>query len=72
MSDQVAGPQNRTAAQYEHERAETIRLLRRVCRDHGDLDWTDELHLADIISKHLVRYLDDQGANMAGGNDYAD
>lgn len=40
------------------ERAEAIAALRRVCADHGDNDWKDDLYLADIIEKHLGRNLD--------------
>jgi hypothetical protein len=25
--------------------------LRDACRDHGDLDWSDDLHLTDITEK---------------------
>lgn len=39
------------------ERAETVALLRRVCAEHGDNDWSDDLHLADVIEKHLERHL---------------
>ena len=39
------------------ERADAIATLRRICRDHGDNDWPDDLHLSDIIDKHLHRHL---------------
>lgn len=32
--------------------------LRRVCAEHGDNDWPDDLHLADVVEKHLGRHLD--------------
>ncbi len=35
------------------ERAETIQALRQLCAEHGDNDWPDDLHLADVINKHL-------------------
>lgn len=35
------------------ERQEAINALRSICEDHGDNDWNDNLHLADIINKHL-------------------
>lgn len=41
------------------ERAETIFILRIICKDHGDNDWEDDLHLADIIDKHLGKHLID-------------
>lgn len=40
------------------ERADTIAVLRGLCGDHGDNDWSDDLYLSDIISKHLGDYLD--------------
>lgn len=39
------------------ERAEAVAVLRRLCAKHGDNDWPDDLHLGDIIDKHLGRYL---------------
>ena len=39
------------------EREEAISMLRRVCGDHGDNDWPDELRLADIVEKHLAAHL---------------
>ena len=39
------------------ERASVIALLRRVCEVHGDNDWPDDLHLGDVIEKHLARHL---------------
>lgn len=41
------------------EREAAIAQLRMVCREHGDNDWPDTLHLADIIDKHLRRHLSD-------------
>jgi len=41
----------------EKERAETLMLLRELCGDFGDNDWPDNLHLVDIIEKHLIRPL---------------
>jgi hypothetical protein len=42
------------------EREQTVAALRSVCADHGDNDWTEELHLADVVDNHLGRYLDDR------------
>lgn len=53
QSDDVA-----TAA-WMTEREEAIHALRRLCERHGDNDWDEHLHLADILDKHLTRYLDD-------------
>lgn len=37
---------------------ESARLaLRVLCEKHGDNGWSDDLHLADVIEKHLARYL---------------
>ena len=49
------GPQRDHAALVA-ERADAIAMLRMVCEDHGDNDWPDDLHLGDIIDKHLLRY----------------
>lgn len=35
------------------EREETIAQLRRLCAQHGDNEWDEKLHLADVIDKHL-------------------
>lgn len=52
------GGEDLTREQLIEERAEAIAALRSVCDDHGDNDWKDDLHLADIISKHLADHLD--------------
>lgn len=39
------------------EREEAVAVLREVCKKHGDNDWTENLHLADVIERHLVRHL---------------
>ena len=49
----------RTAARLVAERHGAVVALRRICTDHGDNDWPDNLHLADAIEKHLGRYLDE-------------
>lgn len=40
------------------ERQDAVNVLRQVCVDHGDNDWSDSLHLGDAIEKHLWRYLE--------------
>jgi hypothetical protein len=40
------------------ERESAISTLRRVCAEFGDNDWENNLHLSDIIDKHLARYLE--------------
>lgn len=44
-------------ARWALERGEVILKLREVCSDFGDNYWPDDLHLADVVEKHLVRYL---------------
>lgn len=44
----------------ERELAKSV--LRRVCGKHGDNDWGDGLHLADVIAKHLEGYLEKDSA----------
>ena len=39
------------------EREATIASLRGLCEEFGDNDWSDDLHLADVIDKHLAPYL---------------
>lgn len=39
------------------EREEAIAALRRVCGEVGDNDWDQDLHLADIIEKHLGKHV---------------
>ncbi len=51
------------AAAYLEERIATIAYLRSVCADHGDNDWSDDLHIPDILEKHLMPYLGTEGDN---------
>jgi hypothetical protein len=44
-------------AAWVTEREETIARLRDVCEDFGDNDWPDDLHLGDVVEKHLTRHL---------------
>lgn len=46
-----------TIARLTMEREDTIAALRGVCEDHGDNDWDENLHLADVVNKHLGNYL---------------
>lgn len=34
-------------------------MLRTICDSHGDNDWEDDLHLVDILGKHLHDHLED-------------
>lgn len=40
------------------EREAAISILRSVCESYGDNDWDNNLHLADIIEKHLWRHIE--------------
>lgn len=40
-----------TAARLAVERLETVSKLRELCREHGDNDWADNLHLAVCYRK---------------------
>lgn len=51
------GGEEQDAHAWRLERAATVEALRGVCEVHGDNDWPDDLHLADVIDKHLGRYL---------------
>ena len=46
-----------TIARLAMEREETISALRSVCEEHGDNEWSEDLHLADVVNKHLGNYL---------------
>ena len=52
-------PANKGKANWFLERHEVLEMLRQVCEEHGDNDWPDDLHLADVIEKHLWRHLED-------------
>ena len=39
------------------EREQAIHQLRSLCEEFGDNDWNANLHLADIIEKHLGDHL---------------
>lgn len=46
-----------TEARVVAEREAALVVLRDLCEQHGDNEWDNELHLADIIEKHLGKYL---------------
>lgn len=48
-----------SAVSWIKEREATVAALRSACEAHGDNDWPDDLHLADVIEKHLCRHLGD-------------
>ena len=54
------GYTGRTLESLILEREAAVAALRSICEDYGDNDWPDNLHLADVIEKHLGRVLDEQ------------
>ena len=46
------------------ERREAVAALRTICADYGDNDWPGDLHLADVIEKHLGRHLDEAAEDL--------
>ena len=46
-----------TETQWKAERKAITAQLRITCDDFGDNDWGEDLHLADVIDRHLVRHL---------------
>lgn len=51
------GPMEGTAERWRVERADIVAALREICEDHGDNNWPDNLHIADVLRKHLQPYL---------------
>ena len=45
------------ASRWAAEREAAIQSLRSLCREHGDNEWDESLHLQDIIEKHLGDHL---------------
>lgn len=45
---------------------EAKQRLRGLCERHGDNDWRNDEHLADIIERHLGRYLDTPSSTERG------
>jgi hypothetical protein len=48
---------SRTRAQLISEREDVVMTLKSLCKDFGDTDWDGDLHLADVIQKHLAASL---------------
>jgi hypothetical protein len=51
---------DKTVEAHVIERAEIVAMLRTVCERFGDNEWEDDLHLADVIDKHLLRHLEEK------------
>ena len=47
-------------SRLETEREDVIHLLRGICDEFGDNDWDEDLHLADVLEKHLFNYVLDR------------
>lgn len=46
-------------AKWIVEREQAVATLRVLCAQYGDNDWPDDLHLSDVITKHLERHWED-------------
>lgn len=55
---ELSGEKEIDAARLLSERESAISTLRDVCERFGDNDWENNLHLSDIIEKHLWRHLE--------------
>jgi hypothetical protein len=62
----------RELANLIKERYDTINFLRSQCEEYGDLDWPDDLHLIDILDKHLLCYLDNIEPKKSEAKDIRD
>lgn len=51
------GHEGRTPGSFVVEREQAVAMLRQVCAEFGDNDWSDGLHLSDVIEKHLLNHL---------------
>lgn len=49
---------SKTEVQWTLERAEVVAKLREICGEYGDNKWEDDLHLVDVLEKHLLQHLD--------------
>lgn len=58
VPDGEAAKERRIAALEAHL-ADVRAQLRMLCEDFGDNDWDDDLHLGDVIDKHVGRHLHD-------------
>jgi len=47
-------------AQWSLERIDVVAKLREICGEFGDNEWSDDLHIVDILDKHLQRHLEDK------------
>ncbi|HLL74796.1 MAG TPA: hypothetical protein VK421_05985 [Pyrinomonadaceae bacterium] len=52
------GHGDRDARSWALERADVILVLRDLCERYGDNEWPDDLHLGDVLRKHLEPHLE--------------
>lgn len=45
-------------ARWILEREAVVAALREICDEYGDNDWEPDLHLGDVLEKHLFNYLE--------------
>ena len=55
--DELGYTTTESPGRWVKEREDAIALLRQMCVDHGDNEWDESLHLADILEKHLWGHL---------------
>lgn len=58
-----AGIPQAVIAELQTERLEAVAILRDACERYGDNDWEDDLHLTDILDKHLMPHLKSKEEN---------
>lgn len=52
------GYEKATGHEWILEREAAIASLRSLCEDLGDNDWPENLHLSDIIEKHVAPHIE--------------
>lgn len=65
--DRIPEPSKAQDNWIDGEREATIAALRILCGDFGDNDWLDDLHLADVVEKHLSKHLHTRGVSDESG-----
>lgn len=58
------GGKERDAHSWRLERADAVAALQSLCEDFGDNDWSPDLHLADVVNKHLGNHLHDRPGSV--------
>ena len=52
------GVELKTSEQFSPERVDIIKTLRSLCDEHGNNDWDENLHISDILNKHLNLFVE--------------